>query len=353
MFLEREFAPVAEVADPAATRAIATGVIGCGECIGVPHGFGVGETGCFFNHFCCHTSILPAFADRRANRSDRSTICSMTWQRLSQRSVGNELDGPYEGVPEHLLHSIVYWFQGIAGYRDSNGMADSRLREVSVRLRVGLPVGWRANEIMAGLVNAACDDEEFCLDLIDASLSVWGRYSNQSATLKNLLLGGGSVWTVADDYISLTRVVSDEVQSAFATASSVEDEASNELRQAWANAYGRNGDPSDAWDHAIKAVEDVLIAVVVPNNGKATLAHVIGELNGANSAQWQMVLPGADKSNDVAPLVSMLRLMWPNHDRHGGVAPKRTPSVQEAQAVVSLAAVIVQWHRLGWAVQKR
>jgi len=232
-------------------------------------------------------------------------------------------------------------------------MADSRLREVAVRLRAPLPVDLRATEIMTSLADVAGRDEDFCLDLIDASLSVWGRHNNQGESLRRLLLAGGSVWTVADDGTSLTRVVSDEVQSAFDTAASVEDEASNELRQAWANAYGRNGDPSDAWDHAIKAVEDVLIGVVVPNNGKATLAHVIGELNGANSAQWQMVLPGADKSNDVAPLVSMLRLMWPNHDRHGGVAPKRTPSVQEAQAVVSLAAVIVQWHRLGWVAQKR
>lgn len=49
----------------------------------------------------------------------------------------------------------------------------------------------------------------------------------------------------------------------------------------------------------------------------------------------------------------MLRLMWPNHDRHGGTTPKRTPSEQEARAVVTLAAAIVQWHREGWVVQRR
>ncbi len=222
-----------------------------------------------------------------------------------------------------------------------------------MRLRIPLMPGLDEIDIMRILIEYASSDADRGLDLVDASLNTWGGASNSWREMQGLLESGASVWRVADDFTSLTRVVGDEVQSAFDTAASVEDEASNELRQAWANAYGRNGDPSDAWDHAIKAVEDVLIAVVVPNNGKATLAHVIGELNGANSAQWQMVLPGADKSNDVAPLVSMLRLMWPNHDRHGGVAPKRTPSVQEAQAVVSLAAVIVQWHRLGWAVQKR
>ncbi|WP_139047384.1 hypothetical protein [Rhodococcus erythropolis] len=276
----------------------------------------------------------------------------MNWQPLSQRISGGTPDGPYEGIPSHMLSGVVYWFQGISGYRGTR-MDGGRLREVAVRLRIPLMPGLDEIDIMRILIEYASSDADRGLDLVDASLNTWGGASNSWREMQGLLESGASVWRVADDFTSLTRVVGDEVQSAFDTAASVEDEASNELRQAWANAYGRNGDPSDAWDHAIKAVEDVLIAVVVPNNGKATLAHVIGELNGANSAQWQMVLPGADKSNDVAPLVSMLRLMWPNHDRHGGVAPKRTPSVQEAQAVVSLAAVIVQWHRLGWAVQKR
>jgi len=46
----------------------------------------------------------------------------------------------------------------------------------------------------------------------------------------------------------------------------------------------------------------------------------------------------------VAPLVSMLRLMWPNPDRHGGES-SRQPSLVEAQAVVHPAVTIVQWAR--------
>jgi hypothetical protein len=58
-----------------------------------------------------------------------------------------------------------------------------------------------------------------------------------------------------------------------------------------------------------------LIPVVVPNNSKATLSNVIGELGGQQDTQWKMILPGNDQSHDVSPLVAMLRLMWPNHDR--------------------------------------
>jgi hypothetical protein len=68
----------------------------------------------------------------------------------------------------------------------------------------------------------------------------------------------------------LIGVVTDETQATYEAAIAAADEAASELREAWANAFGRNGDPSDAWDHAIKAVEDVLIPEMMPNNTKAT-----------------------------------------------------------------------------------
>ncbi|MCV7411974.1 hypothetical protein AWC05_14325 [Mycobacterium florentinum] len=208
---------------------------------------------------------------------------------------------------------------------------------------------------MTALLAEGVKDDDIFLDLIDAALNVWGETHNDWPALQRVLESGASVWRVADDRVSLTEVVSDEAQSTFNAATSTADEATKELREAWSNAFGRNGNPSDAWDHAIKAIEDILIPVVVPNNSKATLSNVIGELGGQQGTQWGMILPGSDQSHDVSPLVAMLRLMWPNHDRHGGGAsgPKRTPSLEEGRAVVTLAATIVQWHREGWVVQKR
>jgi hypothetical protein len=42
----------------------------------------------------------------------------------------------------------------------------------------------------------------------------------------------------------------------------------------------------------------------------------------------------------------MLRLMWPNPDRHGG-AERRVPELGETAGVVHLAVAIVQWARDG------
>ena len=82
------------------------------------------------------------------------------------------------------------------------------------------------------------------------------------------------------------------------------------------------------------------------------MGSVLGHLRG-QPRLWKMVLPGKDDDNDIAPLIGMLEGIWPNVDRHGGTGPTRLPTGQEARAVVTLAATIVQWHREGWVVQRR
>ncbi|WP_374159386.1 hypothetical protein ACEWX3_10585 [Mycobacterium sp. G7A2] len=229
---------------------------------------------------------------------------------------------------------------------------ERKIRELAVMIRANINPTWGATDVANGLKRLAIRDDELFLDLVDGSLEIFspGSLADELARLLDL---AGSVWTVAPDRRALTRVVNDQAQATYEEATSVADAATGELKEAWANAFGRSGDPSDAWDHAIKAVEDVLIPEMMPNNGNATLSNVVGELAGQNGAQWRLVLPGNDQTHDVGALVAMLRLMWPNHDRHGGSTPKRTASEQEARAVVTLAATIVQWHREGWVVQKR
>lgn len=87
----------------------------------------------------------------------------------------------------------------------------------------------------------------------------------------------------------------------------------------------------------------MLTPIVTPNKAKATLGDVVGILD-SQGLQWKLGLHGHDNSQSVGPLVSMLRLMWPNPDRHGS-GTSRTPSPAEAQEIVHLAVTIVQWAR--------
>src|SRR5258705_13695654 len=158
----------------------------------------------------------------------------MAGQRLSQRMGKAQPDGPFEGVPEHLRHGIVHWFEGVCGHRNSQGgMNETGLRELAVFLRAQVNEGGRPVDLMTNLLNDAAKNDDAYLDFIDGALQVYGsKYSGPA--LAKLLDTGGSVWTVGEDYKSLVSVVSDEAQATFEAAISVADEAAKELKEAWA-----------------------------------------------------------------------------------------------------------------------
>jgi hypothetical protein len=58
---------------------------------------------------------------------------------------------------------------------------------------------------------------------------------------------------------------------------------------AWTKAYGREPDASDASDHATKAVEALLLPVVVPKQAQAKIGQVVGEL-ASKGHQWDLGL---------------------------------------------------------------
>lgn len=157
---------------------------------------------------------------------------------------------------------------------------------------------------------------------------------------------GASVWTVADNGGALVRRVSDEEIRSYEQAVDPRDEISEELREAWLKTYGRHPDPSDAWDHAIKAVELSLWPIVTPNNKKANLGTIAGQLGGEPERFSFRLETSSTKSSAVEAVVQMVRLIWPNPDRHG-TGERRTPTQEEAQNVVQLAIALVGWVRSG------
>lgn len=293
----------------------------------------------------------------------------MSWQPLSRRGVGADPNSSYQGVPIHLKHQLIRWLRQQFGletptpneelllelalvFRDRLPL-NSSLRDYANELIVEAAGGDAAHAVEDEFEDFAITNHELFLDLIDATLNLQSPAKSHWEELDRKLSLGGAAWRVGDDKASLVRTVADETQAIFNLATAAPDEATAELKKAWHKAFSSNPDPSNAWSHAIKAVEEVLIRAVAPNNSKATLSNVIGELEGKNGVAWKMLFPDSNVDHDVAPLVSILRLLWPNPDRHGGSSNKRVPSENEARAVVTLAATIVQWHRDGWVVRKR
>ncbi|MFJ1537746.1 hypothetical protein ACIODS_04310 [Micromonospora chalcea] len=264
------------------------------------------------------------------------------WRPRSIREGIRSYDGPYEGIPDHLQASLEAWLRNQFGWSGPSLNTDYMLRLAS-SIQISVAYSFDGRSISAQIFAHLNNSQELYLDALDAALHL--AYGSGADPLREILHIGGSVWTVSEDGTSLVRRIDATATQAFSVSTSHADTATDELKEAWHNAYSRNPNASDAWDHAAKAVEAALIPLVVPTQAKPHLGHVLGQLRG-QPARWRLVLPGANEKHSAEPLVAMLDLIWPNPDRHASDS-RRVPSLKEAEAVVQLAVTIVQWARNG------
>ncbi|MGZ4566912.1 MAG: hypothetical protein ACXVFZ_08790 [Blastococcus sp.] len=262
------------------------------------------------------------------------------WQPLSVRKGQSSPDGPFEGMPPHLWIYVREWLESQlepAEYTQAEPLGDA----IALRLRIQ-----RRDRLTAqsSILAVCAQDTDKALDVIDAVL--YFTSGARSQALKGILGMGASVWTVSEDGQALLRRVSDEEIISYERAVDADDEISKELREAWAKTYGRNADPSDAWDHAIKAVELSMWPIVTPNNHKANLGTIAGQLGGQPERFIFRLGTSSTTTTAVEAVVQLLRLIWPNPDRHG-TGHRRPPSQDEAQNVVQLAVTLVAWTRSG------
>lgn len=275
-----------------------------------------------------------------SRRRDRS----VAWQPLPVRlGVEEEL---YTGIPRHLGAPLWGW---VADAFVSGGhYREDHMLYIGAMARLPLTTGRNGYETLRYFEACCRADENQFLSVIDALLNQHptGPKSVQRINkLEELLRIGNSAWAVAPDRKSLTSRVDPMAAEAAAQAVAPHDAASDELAEAWRKAYGREPDPSDAWDHSIKAVEAFLIPIVVPTQDKPHLGHVLGQLD-RQDGHWQLLLTTQQGITPMETLVGMLRLIYPNPDRHPG-PERRVPTLEEAQAAVHLAVTIVQWARSG------
>jgi hypothetical protein len=262
--------------------------------------------------------------------------------------------GRMRGCPRFFAPS---WRAGSRGVYTINSRQfasdrdDIPLERLAAILRVDLSRS--GHDPLEGILNWS-SDADYILNAIHYTLQLPTRKDKRWEDLESLLASGGSVWRATEKGLELRT--DPTATTAFEVATEPKDIASEELSVAWRSAYGRNPDTSDAWDHAIKAVEALLIPIVVPHQAGAHMGHVIGQLDNQGE-QWQTSLrfnqtipPKNPPFTPLQALVGMLRLIYPNPDRHLG-PDHRTPRLAEAQSVVQLAVTIVQWARDGQIVR--
>jgi hypothetical protein len=262
------------------------------------------------------------------------------WKPLSVRTGERVEEGPYEGVPLHLNAHVIEWVD--SALRRGGYIDEPVLRAILLRLQVFTSTDDRPSVKLLTLKSELEGNSRLILDTVDMLL-VLGR--GNAEQLRTTLRLAGSIWTIAEDNRSLQRRVSEAEAASKASAVSPNDLVSDELNKAWAAAFGLHPDSSDAWDHAIKAIEAILTGLVVPAQAKATLGHVVGEIK-SDPSRWTMDLTSNGPVGDGETLLNVLQLVWANPDRHGNPS-SRTPTQDEAEKIVKIAVMVVGLTRNG------
>jgi len=170
-----------------------------------------------------------------------------------------------------------------------------------------------------------------------------GRPAENHTRLDEILRDGGSKWKVGvrNGVPGLEARVPQGVQDSAEAIMSSKGSAGTLLSEAWHAAFGVSPDTEEAYEKAIKAVEEAGASVVSPKNGKATLGTMIRDMKA--QGDWKLDLPTTDA--DVP--VKMAEALWVGQEsRHGGNG-YRKPTQAEAEAAVLLSVPLVQWFVAG------
>lgn len=168
------------------------------------------------------------------------------------------------------------------------------------------------------------------------------------AQLEPLLADAGSEWTIGEraNHASLEKRVPEGVVEAVDETVAQAGSAGQLLGEAWHAIFGRSPDTEEAYEKAIKAVEEAGAQVVSPNNKKATLGTMVRDMKAQSDWKLDLATPDADVP------VKMSEALWVGQEsRHGGNG-YRKPTPDEAEAAVMLAVPLVQWFSSG-AIARR
>jgi hypothetical protein len=245
------------------------------------------------------------------------------WQPLADRESGiPRTEILHEGVPAHLEPFLRAWVY--------HGLLGGGAVMVALRLRIPIdPARDRSGgaETLANIPNADIE----LLNVIDTMLALdgpwpaphpedWTGEGGKQAVyrmrtqLHDFLDAGGSVYKVEITgrrivrRTTATSAAALKAASAAARANPDAGSASAQIIAAWEAIHALDPDPAKAYREAVKAVESAAHAIIEPNNSKATLGTMLGQLR-AHPARYQLAIPGPAGTRDITPLIPVLELL--------------------------------------------
>lgn len=292
------------------------------------------------------------------------------WRPISERDSDSSprFDALHQGVPAWLDGGLLRWILDVAagGAQPMIYRLESRLREPLATPRdrqygtqhtapgILLQRKWQSGQ----------DWEK--LDLLDAVLADVGERAKGAAasmdnsrlaplaafakSLETSLADGGSAWRVEADFTSpwmLVRRVGDAMTNLIQEVTQPDLDAARKIKSAWTACYGLHPDYDTAYRQAVLAVEALVIPVAVPKATGPTLGTAVAHIRDT-VGKWSVGGLRAEQISSGATLLSMLKTLWHNQERHahpdGSI---RDVSQAEAEAVVSMAVTLVHWFTSG------
>ncbi|MFD7978759.1 hypothetical protein [Streptomyces sp. NPDC059071] len=268
-------------------------------------------------------------------------------------TAASDHEGPFDDVPEHLLVPLQTWVEAALSYRGSP--QEDQAQPIRLRLHIA-PLRDRYLGVRYVKPLTQMSGPQL-LDVVDEMLRSEVADDREVHDLMTMLDDAGSSYRVneAGDGLEerVTPAVRDAVRHTIADAATTSSagSAADHLAAAWQAAYGRGPDPVRAYSESIKAVEAAAHAVIQPNNAKATLGTMLGEIRNARH-KFTTAIPVSVAGDPIAVAEAMMRALWDGQtSRHGGQAPTSPETLEAARAGVHLAATLVQWFVSGAVVR--
>jgi uncharacterized protein YqgV (UPF0045/DUF77 family) len=282
----------------------------------------------------------------------------MSRQASTRKNIPEE--ALLEGVPAWMRSSIERFIaQKITGHdvaevgRSWNAKmhnVDAIERYLQIQLEGSTPTTTYQN-----VMQYVGQDDERCLDVVEAILATESHVQYSISPLNTILTTSGSKWmAVMQDsgQATLEERVSESAQNAFAIAVKESDFTTQQfLKTAWSDAFGRNPNASSAYSNSIKAIEAASWQAITPNDNKATLGTMLGELR-SNIGRWKTSINDKSVDQGITVVKDIMQHIWDGQtDRHG-TANTIAPSQEAAEQAILYAVVICNFFNRKLAAKK-
>lgn len=271
------------------------------------------------------------------------------WRPL--KSVDTTYNALVDGVPAYLVKPLFEWIdEVVARFHETGFMQRPKLAaEFDVLARNPHPLATRADRYFLSSLLAETNDQQLVLDFAEYTLAKLGEagWLQYTAPLDEMLLNAGSKWKVGTrrGLPGFELRVPEGVSAASDAVIATSGGSGALLAEAWRAAFGRGPDPEEAYEKAIKAVEEAGARVVAPKSSLATLGAMARDME--SQKDWKLPLVQSGKHPTDAVATMMVRALWEGQEsRHGGNG-YRKPTQAEAEAAVLLAVPLVQWFTTG------